>query len=248
VVPTDKPERPKTRSAELSLKHSTPERQLQAVIGSAKERRALEFFFHRTAPQLSGLYSSSFWSGCVLQFSLNEPAVRHAMIAVSAMYEEESLIGYSPCAGTEAHQAFVLQSYNKAIHSLIQASSANPESVRLPVMVAIIFVCLEFLRGNVDAAITHIESGVKILHAWRKRQGNPQNSQNPVGLSAETMFIEQELVPMFGGLNMIASLFGRPSIELYATSTNSGCSFSPGELAKTMDQARGKHLNHGHCP
>ncbi|KAF2434882.1 hypothetical protein EJ08DRAFT_693371 [Tothia fuscella] len=217
---------------------SSPERQLQAFVGSARERRAIEFFFHRTAPQLSGFFSSTFWNGSVLQFSLNEPAIRHAMIAVSAMYEEVNMIGYSPCAGTEAHQMFALQSYNKAIQSLLKATKSDPNSVRIPVMVAIIFVCLEFLRGNVDAAITHIESGIKMLKGWRDRTTNPQSPRAVLGLPAEAAFIEKELIPMFGWLNMLSSLFGRPSLGLYASSDDCGDSFKAPEAAITMEEAR----------
>jgi hypothetical protein len=211
---------------------------LQAFIGSVKERRALEFFFHWTAPQLSGFFSSSFWNGSVLQFSMNEPAIRHAMIAVSAMYEDESLVGQSPCAGTEAHQVFALQSYNKAIHSLLQTAEANPDSVRIPVMAAIIFICLEFLRGNVDAAITHIESGVKMLTSWRTRHGNLHDTRSLSALPAEAAFIEEQLVPMFGWLNMLSSLFGRPSLPIYSSLTDSHGTLLPRKSAQTIDEAR----------
>merc|ERR1711881_321371 len=145
-----KNKRASSREGALQSRSATPDRQLQLHLGNAKERRALEFFFHRTAPQLSGFFSRAFWNGAVLQISVNEPTIRHAMVAVSAMYEDEGMIGFSPVAGTESHSAFALESYNKAINSLVQVVKNNPESIRIPVMAAIIFVCLEFLRGHVD--------------------------------------------------------------------------------------------------
>lgn len=215
---------------------ASPDRQLQIHLGNAKERRALEFFFHRTAPQLSGFFSQGFWNGAVLQISINEPAIRHAMVAVSAMYEDEGMIGFSPVAGTESHSAFALESYNKAINSLVQVVKSNPESIRIPVMAAIIFVCLEFLRGHVDSALTHIESGVRMLKAWRDK-----SFKDMISLPAESAFIEEELVPMFGWLNLLSSLFGRPSLDLYSFSSASNRDFgqfSPHVQARTIDQAK----------
>lgn len=167
---------------------------------------------------------------------MNEPTIRYAMVAVSAMYEDEGMIGFSPVAGTQSHQAFALESYNKAITSLVTAVRSNPESIRVPVMAAIIFVCLEFLRGNVDAALTHIESGIKMLKAWREKTFKDMTS-----LTAEAAFIEDELIPMFGWLNLLSSLFGRPSLDLYSWSSTSGSDtshFSPHEPAKTIDKAK----------
>ena len=172
----------------------------------------------------------------MLQISINEPTIRHAMVAVSAMYEDEGMIGYSPVAGTESHSAFALESYNKAINSLVQVVKNNPESIRIPVMAAIIFVCLEFLRGHVDSALTHIESGVRMLKAWRDKA-----FKDMITLPAESAFIEDELVPMFGWLNLLSSLFGRPSLDLYSFSSASGrdtSHFSPHEPAKTIEQAK----------
>ena len=158
------------------------------------------------------------------------------MVAVSAMYEDEGMIGFSPVAGTESHSAFALESYNKAINSLVQVVKNNPESIRIPVMAAIIFVCLEFLRGHVDSALTHIESGVRMLKAWRDKA-----FKDMIVLPAESAFIEDELVPMFGWLNLLSSLFGRPSLDLYSFSSASGrdnSHFSPHEPAKTIEQAK----------
>ncbi|KIW09183.1 uncharacterized protein PV09_00114 [Verruconis gallopava] len=237
------PKLPKAKAKRVSSKDNTtlsrsttPERQLQLHLGNARERRALEFFFHRTAPQLSGFFSRSFWNGCVLQISAYEPTIRYAMVAVSAMYEDEGMVGFSPVAGTEGHAAFALESYNKAINSLVHVVKSNPESIRIPVMAAIIFVCLEFLRGHVDSALTHIESGVRMLKAWRENA-----FKDMISLPAESAFIEEELVPMFGWLNLLSSLFGRPSLDLYSFASSSTFKtgrFSPHEPAKSIEQAK----------
>jgi hypothetical protein len=226
----------KSRSKGASLLN--PEKQFPVFTGSVLEQRALEFFFHRTAPQLSGFFNSRFWSGSVLQMSLSEPTIRYAMIAVSAMYEDESLNGTSPMAGTESFTTFALESYNKAIQSLIKSAKANPDSVRVPVMAAIIFICLEFLRGNVGTAITHIESGIKMLRGWRKKHCNGRGPFAQSSIPAEAAFIERELVPIFSCLNMLSSLFGRQSLTIYTNSLDAGDSFESPPPAISIAIAR----------
>jgi hypothetical protein len=226
------------KSPPKSASPSSPKKQFPVFTGSVLEQRALEFFFHETAPQLSGFFNSRFWNGSVLQMSLSEPAIRYAMIAVSAMYEEESFNGTSPVAGTESHTAFALESYNKAIHSLIRSAKANPDSVRVPVMAAIIFICLEFLRGNVGSAITHIESGIKMLKDWRKKHCDGRGPFAQSSIPAEAAFIERELVPIFSCLNMLSSLFGRRSLAIYTNSLDAGESFESPPPANSIAIAR----------
>lgn len=226
------------QSARGAISPSSPAKQFPVFTGSVLEQRALEFFFLETAPQLSGFFTSRFWNGSVLQMSLSEPAIRYAMIAVSAMFEDESWYGRSPVARTEAHAAFALESYNKAISSLIRAAKANPDSIRVPVMAAIIFICLEFLRGNVESAITHIESGIKMLKDWRRKHCGGRSPFAHSSIAAEAAFIERELVPIFSCLNMLSSLFGRRSLTLYTNSTNGGESFESPPPAISLAIAR----------
>ncbi|KAE9985584.1 hypothetical protein EG327_004628 [Venturia inaequalis] len=227
-----------SRSPRSAASPSSPERQFPVFTGSVLEQRALEFFFYETAPQLSGFFTSRFWNGSVLQMSLSEPAIRYAMIAVSAMYEDENLYGKSPVARTESHAAFALEYYNKAISSLIRAAKANPDSIRVPVMAALIFICLEFLRGNVGIALTHIESGIQMLKDWRRKHCGGQSPFAHSSIDAEAAFIERELVPIFGCLNMLSSLFGRRSLAIYTNSLDAGESFESPPPATSIDMAR----------
>ncbi|KIM98245.1 hypothetical protein OIDMADRAFT_128522, partial [Oidiodendron maius Zn] len=48
------------------------------------ERRFLNFFYHHTAPILSGCFDSEFWVKLLPQVGHSEPTIQHAMIAVAA--------------------------------------------------------------------------------------------------------------------------------------------------------------------
>ncbi|QDS70105.1 hypothetical protein FKW77_005179 [Venturia effusa] len=237
-APTKSKSTRSSKSPKSAASPPSPAKQLSVFAGSVLERRALEFFFHETAPQLSGFFTSRFWNGSVLQMSLSEPAIRYATMAVSAMYEDESLYGKSPVARTESHARFALESYNKAIASLIEAAKANPDSVRVPLMAAIIFICLDFLRGNVASAITHIESGINILKGWRRKHSGGRPPFAHSNIAAEEAFIERDLVPIFSCLNMLSSLFGRRSMAIYANSLDAGESFESPPPATSIAIAR----------
>lgn len=201
----------------------TPEWQLAWLPGSPKERRAIEFFYHRTAPQLSGLFSHSFWGLIVFQLSICEPAIRHAMIAVSTIHEaaEETDIRATYLANPiathneKAKLAFI--SYSKAIHFLIEEiQRTNTEhSLRIPLTACMMLICAEFMRGSIIGGITHIENGVRILQSWREnRISSPKNN-------AEEEYIETQLAPYFAAFNVIGAIFGRPSKGIYSKSFQS---------------------------
>ena len=56
--------------------------------GNSQEKRAFSYFVNRTAVELSGFYSSSFWEKLILQASTAEPSLRHAVIGIGALHEE----------------------------------------------------------------------------------------------------------------------------------------------------------------
>jgi hypothetical protein len=96
------------------------------------------------------------WTHLVMQMAENTPSVRHAAIAVSELYQcygERN----QPNAAAE-HKA--LGHYNLAIHHVIGNDGTDRNTV---LVVCILFICLEFLRGDAAHAITHVEHGHRIV-------------------------------------------------------------------------------------
>ncbi|KAH8647323.1 hypothetical protein BX600DRAFT_152845 [Xylariales sp. PMI_506] len=118
--------------------------------------RAVEYFCREAAVSLSKPYDPYFWTTLVLQLSSSEPAVRHAVIALSSLYEGFSVQGQ---AGTELQRnGFALRHYNTAIQHV---RAASDESVTM--VTCLIFVCLEVIQRNREQAITHSEHGLKLM-------------------------------------------------------------------------------------
>lgn len=141
-----------------------------SLVASTEEKKYFDWFKQRTAPKLPGSYISSFWTTLLLQASHSEPAVLHAVLALSAVHK-----GDIP---NECHQRkqtsnlevlgqaeqFTLQHYVKAIKGLQPHFSAkNRASFRIALISCIAFVSLEFLRGNFTAAQVHLQNGLKLL-------------------------------------------------------------------------------------
>ncbi|KAF7556429.1 hypothetical protein G7Z17_g1405 [Cylindrodendrum hubeiense] len=188
----------------------------QALSGSRArgEGRALQFFREKAGPSLSAETDPQFWTQLVMQFSSFEPSVRHAVVAISALYEEfnhktqpEVRLGDNRLA---------LRHYNAAIREL--KSMENPSIVLL---VCILFTCIECLQSNKEAAIRHCKAGIAIMesatpaHPWTK----------------------EHLLPIFRRLSIVPFFFRSASADFanliawYDPVPTTCCSFSD---AQTM--------------
>ena len=134
------------------------------------ELRFLEFFHLKTASILSGYFDAYFWRRLILQVGHAEPTVRYAMTAVSSVHEQFENLGPvalypdgddPPAVGSHAH---ALQQYNRAINSLKSHLSDEEPSLRVTLICCVLFICLEFLRGNQQDAMTHFFNGLNVSY------------------------------------------------------------------------------------
>lgn len=161
------------------------------VASSNEEKRAIEFFHHKAAPQLSGYFHSRFWSELVLQVANDEPAVRHAMIALSSIYESDVYAHLGSPDEVVKRKDFGLESYNRAIRLLI-TDMGNGKSVRVPLITCIVFVCVDCLRRDIPIALKHIEGGFRLLETWRRQHHDSVQLR-----SGDFEIVEEQLCPMF---------------------------------------------------
>jgi hypothetical protein len=190
-----------------------PSSQLSAFSAQGpKELRSIELFFMKAAPQLSGYFQDPFWK-FVLQVSFDEVSIRHALVAISAVYEEECMV-WEPNSRTAALKKLSLDYYNRAIRSMVKKMQEK-DSIIVPVIGCLLFVCLEFLRRDIWAAIKHIDGGIKMIEQARSKRKNP--SKLDVALpSFETELVERVMAPLFSSLNITAAVFGRPGVYFFS--------------------------------
>jgi hypothetical protein len=161
---------------------------------SSKELRAVEFYFQKAAPLLSGYFHARFWKEAVQEISLTEPAVRYATISLSTLIETDCYGGDPSSPIPDSQRNFALEMYNQAIQHLV-VKMKDTDSIRVPLMTCAIFICIDCLRRNTTGALKHIESGMKMLESWRERHKDA-GRQHSIQDTLEYELVEEIMVPM----------------------------------------------------
>ncbi len=189
--------------------------------GSQKERRFMSYFHDQSVPDLSGCFNSSFWNRLVLQVGRREPAIHHALVALSAAHENFKLKQVPEEAESkDSNYRFSMQQYNKAIQHLSDhLSSGNGRwGAEVALICCVVFICYESLQGNLELALAHLESGLGILRNWRKETSSSSSrSSEIVG--------KDILINLFLRLEIQASGFlktRKPQLEMLTAGVDSG--------------------------
>jgi hypothetical protein len=101
-----------------------------------------------------------------------------------------------------------MQLYNRAIRATIEKAAADTDAIPVVVVASILFTAFEFLRGNPNAAASHISSGINLLWAWREKAGGrPKVPWGQKSSSFQSHFVETELAPIISLFNVNTSEF-----------------------------------------
>lgn len=161
------------------------------------------------------------WTSLVKQVSVGDPAARYAMIAVGAFEKRRDFqVRDTPCGksivSTRARSVersirkvqghhddpFALSQYNKAIAYLTKAmNSSSSNSVDTALLVCILFVCVECLRGDYEPALKHFRGGMSIALAAAGTQG-------PNSRGHQTTAIREKILPFFNRLELLGQIYG----------------------------------------
>lgn len=175
---------------------------ISVLTDDTAEIQHFEWFKALTVKKISGAFVLAFWDTLVLQASVNEPAVFHAVLALTSVHKEGV---FSPSDQKDEQEQFILQHYNTAIrHLRPHFWSKDLASVRVALVTCIIFVCLEFLRGHFQTAETHLQNGLKILTQLRV----PSDLENGILLLRPSHDVTDEwIVKAFPRLRIQVELF-----------------------------------------
>lgn len=195
-------ENPKSKSSSTTENTPPPLEPfpLIRISGTPTERRALHVFFSQTVPNITGFFEPIFWTRNVLHLVQTEPAIRYAAQALGAMYAQ----GTEPDIKAVSRMTdFALTSYNKAIRALFVGDPSANERKLIILVTCVLFVCLEFMRGETAAAIRHINSGLKLLSEWLFSGNTDKSDASPISsiISDPDIF---DLTSMFTRLRLQA--------------------------------------------
>ncbi|KAK4448051.1 hypothetical protein QBC34DRAFT_353613 [Podospora aff. communis PSN243] len=144
-----------------------PSISVPAASGTSEEHLVFEWFRNRAARKLQGSLVLNFWDTLLIQASLTEPAIYHAVLALSSVHKQNPTgveICGTPEDAPDKHEQFTLRHYVKAIHHLQPHLASNDRpSLRIALIACVVFVGLDFLRGHFRAGQLHLLKGLKIM-------------------------------------------------------------------------------------
>jgi hypothetical protein len=183
-------------------------------LANARERAYLDWFTGQTATRLPGVFGSGFWDTLVLQASATEPAVLHAVLALSCAHRSTSIAGMPVQAslessGPDKHEQFCLRQYSSAICGLKPHFMSNTKaSLRVALIACVIFTCLEFVRGHYQTAKSHMRNGLQLLGQLKVVSRGAQGTESP-SLSRNDQSVDGWLAEQFARLILQSTLFGQ---------------------------------------
>lgn len=142
---------------------------LPSSTATSDDLRGLDFFRCIVAPALAGPATRAFWTESVLQMAVQETSTCHAILAISSLCEHFGDAGRQICAASD-RQSEAVKNYNQALREIYLSKNLSAEVVLLA---SVLFTCIEFLRGNISAAIDHCRHGTRMLN---KYGGSPEIS------------------------------------------------------------------------
>ncbi|GMG02046.1 unnamed protein product [Aspergillus oryzae] len=171
---------------------------------TSDERRCLSYFQNHTIPTLLSLFDSTLWEKLVFQISQAEPAVYHAVVALSAIHYDSEAKGM-PLPMDQPrntwHQ-FALEQLSRAFNLLTKRrTSQDPRFCNVTLVCCLLFVLSDLLRGHYDNAFSHLQSGIRILQ-------DLQAHRQLIAPIPREELVEQSLVAAFAHLDIMSTHFG----------------------------------------
>ncbi|KAF7551544.1 hypothetical protein G7046_g7697 [Stylonectria norvegica] len=176
----------------------------------SSEALYFDIFRAQTATELSGYFDSTFWARLVLQECHSEAAIRHAVVALGALYQtlEESAESSSggrssPRSQKESamgHWQVAVKEYSEACNALVLLNGQTQRSHKTLIMASVLLACFDSFIGDHKQAIIQIQNGLSLLERLRVKKGSQP-------LPAPDDPLEQELVTMFTRLAIQAKTY-----------------------------------------
>lgn len=163
------------------------------IPGSQSDRQIFHYFCVQGSYEVAGPIDSGFWTKTVLQECHQEPVVLKALISLGLLH-----LNYSTETSSESmtRRDTALVSYGKALRALHKVvQKPHPESLKATLVCCVIFFCFEATLGNSEAAMRHLQSGLKLLSSYRSLHRD------------EEMEGLRPIVQMFQRLDLQATLF-----------------------------------------
>lgn len=130
-----------------------------------------------------GWFETKLFTQTIPQLSKDEPAVRYAAMAIGALARATSpnIVPKSgmPVTGDDTpHYKNALSLYGRALRLVrVQQGPNQSSALRAAVLSCLLFVCFEYLHGNREAALRHINHGLMMVEQFLRRMREGPHGQ-----------------------------------------------------------------------
>ncbi|KAL2157069.1 hypothetical protein VTH06DRAFT_7057 [Thermothelomyces fergusii] len=176
-------------------------RPLVSLPFTDQEGQYFHLFREQTASELSGFFDSTFWTRSVLQECHSAPAIRHAVVALGALYKTLEKSNESPptspypdrdpADNALRHWEMAFRQYSNACNALVKAETAASTSNRTRLMASVLLACFDSFVGDHKQAIVQIQTGLGLLERLRAQEKR-------AFMSASDEPVEEELIQIRG--------------------------------------------------
>ncbi|KAK6827435.1 hypothetical protein PG987_010776 [Apiospora arundinis] len=178
---------------------------------SAAEQDCFEWFSCKASTKLQGIFCITFWSQLLPQACINEPAIMHAVLALSSTHQKNVIsVGEpSPCSALDKSDEFALVQYSKAIQQLrphLTSKNSSAASIRVALIACLVFANLEFLNGRYNIGIGHLHSGLKLLGEFQGYSPDGEDGEPTLVLKPPRDFVDEWIADTLTKLLVQANL------------------------------------------
>lgn len=180
----------------------------------ASMSRSFEYFLKRSSVDLAGPLCIEVWGHYILSAATLSPAIQHGIAALSGIHERHALPhSCGSRAATESWKHYYLAV--KATNSLVTTSQNGRkygEHAKEEILIACaIFITIEVLLGNFEAALRHLEGAFSLIQAYFTkspavtqdlRDGSVQSSPDASSNSLTT-HLDSNLTDLIGFLTRL---------------------------------------------
>ncbi|KAH7347968.1 hypothetical protein BKA66DRAFT_447590 [Pyrenochaeta sp. MPI-SDFR-AT-0127] len=194
------------------------------IPGSQKDRQIFHYLCVQGSSEIAGSLDSGFWSRTVLQESHQEPVVLKALISLGSLHLDYTT---TTTPGNIVAKSETLAAYGRALRALQKRlQKPDPETFKASLVCCVLFFCFEATLGNSNAALNHLESGLKLLSSYRQVHGY------------EKIEDIRDLSHIFERLDLQATLFNDGRVPFLDLVADDDLSFTPAaERISRLDDA-----------
>ncbi|CAK1358774.1 unnamed protein product [Cercospora beticola] len=176
-------------------------------------------------------FDNHFWRSLLVQASLVELALAHAVVTVGVFAEQRSgLCGNEQRNLETSHEHMALATYNKSITQLAKLSVSANDNTEVILLACILYICVEFLRGNEEEAVRHFNGGMAIIANLIAGKDSSSATDRTIDRIRST-----GILTFFNRLEMLAALFDNDSPWPYTVTLQESIPSECGSIGEARD-------------